>query len=184
MRARILLLPLLAIFLCSVVCSAESFLQAGIAPDFGGIIDGKFFRLYKHRDKVVFVDFFSILGTDIADLYEREYLPCQTCIEHLRILEQLYEELKGSVLIVAVSVDFKREWVERVVRENRLSFPIIYDPGRRIMEHYEVKAMPTSFLIKGLYIKGIAKGARSRECYLQGIFGVLEEGNVKYGLGH
>lgn len=166
-----------SLFLFCLPAGPVTFIRMGVAPDFGGIVDGRFFRLYKHRDKVVFLDFFSVLGSEIADLYERQYSPCEACLEHLRVLEKVYQALKSrdDVIVMGISVDFRTEWVKKVLKDNNLSFPIVYDPERLIMRDYEVEQMPTSFLIKDLYVKAIGKGAKSMECYLQRIMNVTEK---------
>jgi thiol-disulfide isomerase/thioredoxin len=102
-------------------------------------LDSRPMRLSTLQGKVVLVNFWATW--------------CTPCTQEMPVLEELYRKYRERGLeILAVSVDEEasRYKVERFVKEQALSFPVLYDSGAASL--YGVNVYPTSLLIdrKGL----------------------------------
>ena len=65
-------------------------------------------------------------------------------------MERLYETFKDRGLrIVAISIDDRgsEPLIREFAAEHRLSFDILHDPSSAIMQSYQVRGVPQSFLI-------------------------------------
>ena len=60
-------------------------------------------------------------------------------------LQQRYG--RTEVAIIAVNVDAKRDDAERFLRQYPATFPVAYDGSGGTPRAYDVKAMPSSYLI-------------------------------------
>ncbi|HSU65890.1 MAG TPA: TlpA disulfide reductase family protein [Tepidisphaeraceae bacterium] len=71
--------------------------------------------------------------------------PCKSSFPAMEELNKGYRE-KG-LTIVAVSVDEKRENMERFLRAAKISFATVRDARQKLVATADVQTMPTSFLI-------------------------------------
>jgi thiol-disulfide isomerase/thioredoxin len=71
--------------------------------------------------------------------------PCKASVPAMEGLAKAYAE-KGLV-VVAVSVDEKRENVERFLNSVKVSFGVLRDPRHELVGAADVRTMPTSFLV-------------------------------------
>lgn len=71
--------------------------------------------------------------------------PCKLSFPAMEKLNQEYE--KKGLTIVAVSIDEKRENMERFLKEMKVSFPTVRDAQQKLVAAADVQAMPTSFLV-------------------------------------
>jgi len=86
------------------------------------------------KDKVVLVDFFaSWCG------------PCKVSFPVMQELQAKYGE-KGFV-VLAVNVDRKRIDMERFVKKEGTSFPVVRDANSKLVSEMKVPTMPTSFIV-------------------------------------
>ena len=97
--------------------------------------DGKRLRLADYRGKVVFLNFWATW--------------CPPCREEMPAMERLYRRFRDRGLVVlAVSVDAEgAAAVTPFVRERKLSYPIGLDPAMALAGKYDVRALPSSFLV-------------------------------------
>ena len=87
---------------------------------------------------------------------------CPPCREEMPAMERLYQRYKDRGLaILAISVDTNVDAVKPFVDSFRLTFPIGLDPGSAVANAYEMRALPTTFLIDRTgHIVAAAMGAR------------------------
>ena len=97
--------------------------------------DGKSLRLADYRGKVVFLNFWATW--------------CIPCKEEMPTMERLYQRFKTKGLVMlAVSVDAEgAQIVTPFVKEHKLTFPIGLDPKMELALKYDVRGLPTSFLV-------------------------------------
>ena len=73
---------------------------------------------------------------------------CGPCKESFPAMQELHKQYAGQgLIIIAVSVDEKREDMERFLRAANVSFATVRDVGQRLVAAADVAGMPTSFLI-------------------------------------
>ena len=107
-----------------------------LAPDFT-LPDLKLetVRLSDYRGKLVILNFWASF--------------CAPCRREMPALENLWQRYRDRGLVVlALSADrdnLKR--VENFVSEGDYSFPILLDTAGRVRKNYEIRALPTSYLI-------------------------------------
>jgi thiol-disulfide isomerase/thioredoxin len=72
---------------------------------------------------------------------------CGPCKKSFPAMEELHKQYAGRGLtIIAVSVDEKREDMERFLKAENVSFTVVRDAGQKLVAAADVSAMPTSFL--------------------------------------
>lgn len=98
-------------------------------------LDGKKISLTDFKGKVVFLNIWATW--------------CPPCREEMPSMEKLYQELKGNDFeILAVSVDASGATaVAPFMKEYKLSFPALLDPGGTIKNLYGTTGVPESFII-------------------------------------
>ena len=104
------------------------------APDFslpGG--KGKV-NLANYRGRVVYLDFWATW--------------CKPCRKSFPWMQQMYQKYRRrGFRVIAVNLDKDPGEVKRFLAENKIDFVIAYDPKGKVAEKYDLKAMPSSFLI-------------------------------------
>ena len=96
--------------------------------------EGTTIALADLRGRVVYVDFWaSWCG------------PCRRSFPWMNEIQQRYAG-KG-LTVVAINVDAKREDAERFLRQYPAKFAVVYDASGATPRAYDVKAMPSSYLI-------------------------------------
>ena len=88
----------------------------------------------KLRGKVVYVDFWASWCT-----------PCRRSFPWMNEMARKYGD--QGFAIVAVNVDKKREDADRFLKATPGQFTIVYDPAGAAPAAWQVKAMPTSYLV-------------------------------------
>jgi thiol-disulfide isomerase/thioredoxin len=89
------------------------------------------------RGKVVYVDFWASWCT-----------PCRRAFPWMSEMQKKYGP--SGFTIIAVNVDKKREDAERFLQGfAKPPFSVVYDPDGRTPALWEVKGMPSSFLVDG-----------------------------------
>jgi thiol-disulfide isomerase/thioredoxin len=129
-----------ALGLCALAAATAAFptwaIEAGnSAPAFNlPTAKGDAVTLDKMRGKVVYVDFWaSWCG------------PCRRSFPWMADMQQKYGA-KGLV-VVAVNVDKKRADAERFLAQTPAGFTVVYDESGATPAAYNVKGMPSSYLI-------------------------------------
>ncbi len=132
------------------------------APDFLlRTLDGQNRSLQQDRGKVVLINFWATW--------------CPPCIREMPSMQRLYDKFQPQGLeVVAISVDQGNpDSVRKFAEDLELNFPIVLDPEQVAKQAYEVRALPTSYLIdrKG---RVVAVGMGPREWDGEAAFGLLE----------
>lgn len=92
-------------------------------------------RLNDFKGKVVFLNFWATW--------------CPPCKEEMPSMERLYQRFKDQGFVVlAISIDAEgAQVVTPFVKEHKLTYPIGLDPKMELALKYEVRGLPTSFLV-------------------------------------
>lgn len=93
---------------------------------------GKSWTFSELRGKVVLVNFWATW--------------CPPCRKEMPDLETLYERFSAKGFVVLGISDEEAAKVEPFVRERKVSFPVLLDPGRKVNEMYAVDGIPRSFV--------------------------------------
>jgi len=84
------------------------------------------------RGKVVLVNFWATW--------------CPPCRKEMPDLEALYEQFAGRGLVILGISDEDAAKVEPFIRERKVTFPVLLDPGRKVNEAFVVEGIPKSFV--------------------------------------
>jgi peroxiredoxin len=154
---------LLAFFLSTSSVFAEIkkedlFSKAGIQPVKAGTkapllsledLNGKKSELKQYRGKVVFLNFWATW--------------CGPCKEEMPSMEDLYKQFKDKEFVfLTISVDYEGiKPIKDFIEKYRYTFPVLIDPKCETLDLFEVKGIPTTFLIdKKGFIIGKAIGPK------------------------
>jgi peroxiredoxin len=73
---------------------------------------------------------------------------CPHCKKELPLVEKLYKEFGGGVEFIGVNLGIK-EAIDKFVKNNHVSFPIVYDDGNRIAEAFGAQIQTNILIDKG-----------------------------------
>ncbi len=142
------LLVVLSTNLCTIAPWCAETLEA---PAFSIVGDGGTLNLADFRGKVIYLDFFASW--------------CSPCRASFRWLNEVQEKNADKGLVVlAINVDKEKELAEQFLKEHPAKFRIGYDPEGTVAQAYQVKGMPSSYIIdrKG-QIRVVHVGYRTRD---------------------
>jgi len=89
--------------------------------------------LERYRGKVLFVDFWASW--------------CGPCVKSFPYFNQLQREFGDDLAVVAVNLDENPADAEQFLQQVPAQFQIAYDAGQQCARQFDVKAMPSSYLI-------------------------------------
>jgi peroxiredoxin len=95
-------------------------------------LSGKTWTFAELRGKVVLVNFWATW--------------CPPCRKEMPDLEALFERFRSKGLVVLGISDEEAAKVGPFIREGKVSFPVLLDPGRKVNEMFEVEGIPKSFV--------------------------------------
>src|SRR6202140_450543 len=95
-------------------------------------LSGKTWTFAELRGKVVLVNFWATW--------------CPPCRKEMPDLETLYGRFGSKGLVVLGISDEEAAKVGPFIRERKISFPVLLDPGRKVNEEFVVKGIPKSFV--------------------------------------
>ena len=95
-------------------------------------LSGKSWSFADLRGKVVLVNFWATW--------------CPPCRKEMPDLETLYGRFRSQGLVVLAISDEEPAKVEPFIRERRVSFPVLLDPGRKVNDLFVVEGIPKSFV--------------------------------------
>jgi len=95
-------------------------------------LSGKTWTFSELRGKVVLVNFWATW--------------CPPCRKEMPDLETLYERFAPQGLVILGISDEEASKVDPFVRERKVTFPILLDPGRKVNEMFVVEGIPKSFV--------------------------------------
>lgn len=96
---------------------------------------GGAFRLSEHADGPVFVYFWASW--------------CAPCLQEAPVIQRLYPEYRErGYTFVGVNIWDAEKDARRFVESQRLTFPLVTDPGGKTYLSYGVQQLPTAFFLK------------------------------------
>lgn len=105
-------------------------------PDFTGTaLDGRKVTLSAFRGK----------SPVVLNFYADFCGPCKQEFPHLKALDEKFGP-KG-LKVLAVSLDEDRETAGQIPNQNKVKFPVVFDPKGSIAEKYHVQAIPHTVVI-------------------------------------
>ncbi|MGD2053246.1 MAG: TlpA disulfide reductase family protein [Gammaproteobacteria bacterium] len=132
MRNSITRIAIAVLVISSYISPATTY--AGDAPGFTLPGQNKTIQLSKYKGKVVYLDFW-------ASWCE----PCKRSFPWMNKLQEQYGE--NGFEIVAVNLDESRKDAETFLQKMPAKFDVAFDKSGKTAEAYNLKAMPSSFLI-------------------------------------
>jgi peroxiredoxin len=87
---------------------------------------------------------------------------CPSCLEELPMMEKFSEGRKDQLVILLAAIDGEKEKkVQRLIKEKKITLPVLLDPKAKTARSYGVNFIPVSFLIsqEGLIV-GTVVGER------------------------
>lgn len=103
------------------------------------------------RGKVVIVDFLASW--------------CAPCKQELPVLEKLYKKYQGQgLVVVGVSVDEELSNLKGLLKQIRVSFPVVHDQAKVVADRFEPPKMPSSYIVdrKGI-VRHVQAGFRNSD---------------------
>jgi peroxiredoxin len=109
--------------------------QPSMAPDFTlKSHEGVNIKLSELRGQVVMVNFWASW--------------CGPCRQEMPLLQQLYDRYQSlGFALLGVNVDEDQVAANKILKELPVSFPILYDKRSKVSKAYQVKAMPSTFIV-------------------------------------
>ena len=95
-------------------------------------LSGKAWTFADLRGKVVLVNFWATW--------------CPPCRKEMPDLETLYGRFQSQGLVVLSISDEEAAKVEPFIRERKISFPVLLDPGRKVNDLFVVQGIPKNFV--------------------------------------
>jgi peroxiredoxin len=95
-------------------------------------LSGKSWTFSELRGKVVLVNFWATW--------------CPPCRKEMPDLEALYARFAAKGFVVLGISDEEAAKVEPFIRERKVSFPVLLDPGRKVNDMFVVEGIPKSFV--------------------------------------
>jgi peroxiredoxin len=95
-------------------------------------LDGKPWTLKDQRGKVVLLNFWATW--------------CPPCRKEMPDLEKLYQQFKGQGLVILAISDEAPGKVLPFVAQQKVTYPILLDPGRKVNELFQIQGIPKTFV--------------------------------------
>jgi peroxiredoxin len=95
-------------------------------------LTGKTWTLSELRGKVVLVNFWATW--------------CPPCRKEMPDLQKLYEQFGPQGLVILGISDEETQKVEPFIRERKVTFPVLLDPGRKANDAFIVEGIPKTFV--------------------------------------
>jgi peroxiredoxin len=106
------------------------------APDFSLIdLSGKKVGIKQFKGKIIFLNFWATW--------------CGPCKEEMPGLEVLHQQFKEkNFVLLTISVDYEGlKPVQEFINKHHYTFPVLLDPKCEALDLFEVKGIPTTFII-------------------------------------
>jgi peroxiredoxin len=106
------------------------------SPDFSLTdLNGKGVEIKQFKGKVIFLNFWATW--------------CGPCKEEMPGLEVLHQQFREkNFVLLTISVDYEGiKPVQEFINKHRYTFPVLLDPKGETLDLFEVKGIPTTFLI-------------------------------------
>jgi peroxiredoxin len=106
------------------------------APDFSlKDLNGRKVEIRQYKGKIIFLNFWATW--------------CGPCKEEMPSLEVLHRQFTGeNFVLLTISVDYEGlKPVQGFVDKSHYTFPVLLDPNGETLDLFEVKGIPTTFII-------------------------------------
>ncbi len=123
-----------SLFTCALVAVSTTTASADQAPDFTLAGQKGSVSLKDYRGKVVYVDFWASWCT-----------PCRKSFPWMNDMQKRYKS-KG-LQVIGINLDQERDLAEKFLSANPAQFVVAFDPDGKSAEAYNVKGMPSSYII-------------------------------------
>jgi peroxiredoxin len=136
------------------------------APDFTlKSRTGENIKLSELRGQVVMVNFWASW--------------CGPCRQEMPILDQLYQRYQPmGFTLLGINVEEDSAAADKILKEIPVTFPVLYDTKHKVSERYQVRAMPSTYLIdRDGKLRYLHKGYKSgtEEAYQQQLRELIRE---------
>lgn len=134
-KLKTILLSCTFALLSGLAVQADASSIRGKAPDFTLKSNtGKNLKLSEFRGQVVMINFWASW--------------CAPCRQEMPLLEELYKKYKGlGFTLLGVNVEEDSSKAVSLLRNIKVSFPILFDNKNKVSKMYKVAAMPTTIII-------------------------------------
>jgi len=95
-------------------------------------LSGKTWTLKEQRGKVVVLNFWATW--------------CPPCRKEMPDLEALYQQFKGQGLLILAISDEDAGKVKPFIAQQKVTYPILLDPGRKVNELFQIEGIPKTFV--------------------------------------
>jgi peroxiredoxin len=98
-------------------------------------LTGKKVEIKQYKGKIIFLNFWATW--------------CGPCKEEMPSLEVLHRQFKGdNFVLLTISVDYEGlKPVQEFLSKQHYTFPVLLDPNGETLDLFEVKGIPTTFII-------------------------------------
>lgn len=73
---------------------------------------------------------------------------CAPCRQEMPLLEDLYKRYKdGGFTLLGVNVEEDSSAAQNLLRQVKVSFPILFDSSNSVSQLYKVEAMPSTIIV-------------------------------------
>ena len=97
-----------------------------------GALSGKTWTLKEQRGKVVVLNFWATW--------------CPPCRKEMPDLEALYQQFKDQGLVILAISDEDAGKVKPFIAQQKVTYPILLDPGRKVNELFQIEGIPKTFV--------------------------------------
>ncbi|MCG8671000.1 MAG: TlpA family protein disulfide reductase [Pseudomonadales bacterium] len=95
---------------------------------------GKTVKLSDFRGQVVMVNFWASW--------------CEPCRTEMPLIEDIYNKYKKiGFTVLGVNVDENPKAGKKMLKDIPVSFPVVFDSDNKMIEKYEVQAMPSTYMV-------------------------------------
>jgi peroxiredoxin len=95
-------------------------------------LGGKTWTLKEQRGKVVVLNFWATW--------------CPPCRKEMPDLEALYQQFKEQGLVILAISDEDADKVKPFIAEQKVTYPILLDPGRKVNDLFQIEGIPKTFV--------------------------------------
>ena len=95
-------------------------------------LGGKTWTLKEQRGKVVVLNFWATW--------------CPPCRKEMPDLETLYQQFKDQGLVILAISDEDAGKVQPFIAQQKVTYPILLDPGRKVNELFQIEGIPKTFV--------------------------------------
>ncbi|ARF15447.1 thiol-disulfide oxidoreductase ResA [Sporosarcina ureae] len=153
--ALLLILAAIMIYAITSKDKVKVLAEGDTAPDFELVdLEGNKHRLSDYKGQGVFLNFWGTW--------------CPPCKKEMPHMEDLYKDFEAKgVHILTVNVGEPKVKIELFRDDMNLSFPMLWDKNKTVMDLYNIKPLPTTFLInsEGKITKVIKQGMTEQQIY-------------------